>query len=203
MIITESTVLKAVWKALHTITFNANGGGGTMAPVYVGSYEHLPEPECKFTPPVGELTDNWVFDGWYTNSALTIAFDPTKTITSDMTLYAKWICYIGEVRKQVPLPNIGEAPAQPYDLVIEENGETFIDHCTARASWSPNDETIKSGTSYTVTVIVSAYGNGTYRFSDDTKFYINNNLVSYEILNPTTASMIYEFEPVYYEKLPF
>ena len=66
----------------YTVTFNANGGSGTMAPeeVAIGDYDL---PECEFTAPEGKR-----FAGW----ALT-AEGPvinTYSVDHDFTLYAIW-----------------------------------------------------------------------------------------------------------------
>ena len=45
----------------YTITFNANGGSGTMEPVEVGGNYVL--PECEFTPPEGKTFDKWSVSG--------------------------------------------------------------------------------------------------------------------------------------------
>ena len=206
MTINSNKTFSPIWTRtkLHTVSFNANGGTGTMPNRIIGHGEYLSDTTCKFSPPAGQSNDNWVFDGWYTNSACTIPFDETKPILGDITLYPKWVCYIREVRKQIALPNLGEAPAQPCDFVIGQNGETFIDHCNATGSWSPNDTEFQSGRSYTVTLNLQTQGSGEYRFSEDTKFYINQNPAkTVEMPNANTAVITYTFDPMYYEKLPF
>ena len=45
----------------YTITFDANGGSGTMEPVVVGGNYVL--PECEFTPPEGKTFDKWSVSG--------------------------------------------------------------------------------------------------------------------------------------------
>jgi len=67
-----------------TVFFVCNGGSSVPSKVVeIGST--ITEPE---TP---ERT-GFNFDGWYSDSGLTVAWDfPTGTVTKDMTLYAKWI----------------------------------------------------------------------------------------------------------------
>jgi len=73
-------------KLAYTVSFNANGGAGTMENVSV--YDDIyTVPECGFTPPLGMVFNGWTVDGtsgrWYfPNSEL--------TLSSDVTLYAKW-----------------------------------------------------------------------------------------------------------------
>ena len=60
----NSSVLKATWKdtgaAEITITFDPNGGTGTMQPMKVKSGESFTLPECAFTPPEGKEFAGWL-----------------------------------------------------------------------------------------------------------------------------------------------
>ena len=60
----SSSVLKATWKdkeaAEITITFDPNGGTGTMQPMKVKSGENFTLPECTFTPPEGKEFAGWL-----------------------------------------------------------------------------------------------------------------------------------------------
>ena len=64
------------------VTFESNGGSAVTA-------EQVP-----YTSPVTEPTyptkEGYTFDGWYTDADCTDAYDFTKAVTSDITLYAKW-----------------------------------------------------------------------------------------------------------------
>ena len=70
----------------YTVTFNANGGSGTMAPQTTnGSY--YVTPSCSFT-----YADH-SFNGWALNSASGIKYNVGTTIqniSSDIVLYATW-----------------------------------------------------------------------------------------------------------------
>jgi len=74
-------------KLFYTVSFNANGGAGTMENVSV--YDDIcTAPECGFTPPSGMAFNGWTVDGtegrrYFPNSEL--------TLSSDVTLYAKWV----------------------------------------------------------------------------------------------------------------
>lgn len=57
--------------------------------------------EPKFT-----ATDNWIFDGWYTDKECTQKFDFNTAITRDVTLYGKWIY----IEPEKPKP---EEPTKP------------------------------------------------------------------------------------------
>ena len=92
----EPLVLKRVDKVVHdtvyarwdvetrTVSFETNGGGSVeQCVIPVGTKM---DPNHLF-PPVKE---NAVFLGWYYDSACEEAYDPTQSITSDLTLHARW-----------------------------------------------------------------------------------------------------------------
>ena len=77
------TIAKAA-PAEHTVRFNANGGGGTMADVtgVTGSYTL---PACGFTEPEGKQ-----FKGWSTSADGSVISGTTYEVSSDTTFYAIW-----------------------------------------------------------------------------------------------------------------
>ena len=68
-----------------TITFNANGGTGSMEPVTVEEGSRYPLPACGFIPPV-----NMQFSGWALSSGGSVIADGAIMVTSNITLYAIW-----------------------------------------------------------------------------------------------------------------
>jgi len=68
----------------HTVRFNANGGGGTMADVtgVSGSYTL---PACGFTEPEGKQ-----FKGWSTSADGSVISGTTYEVSSDTIFYAIW-----------------------------------------------------------------------------------------------------------------
>ena len=68
----------------HTVKFNANGGGGTMADVtgVSGSYTL---PACGFTEPEGKQ-----FKGWSTSADGSVISGTTYEVSLDTTFYAIW-----------------------------------------------------------------------------------------------------------------
>ena len=76
-------------KATYTITFDANGGTGSIASISA-------EEESKVTLPAAadKLTNgSYIFAGWNTTKNMTgTSYDDCETLTlnSDLTLYAKW-----------------------------------------------------------------------------------------------------------------
>ena len=80
----SSSVLKATWKdkeaAEVTISFDPNGGTGTMQPMKVKSGENFTLPECTFTPPEGKEFAGWLAANGTVYPAGDIAFSTTDTV---------------------------------------------------------------------------------------------------------------------------
>ena len=86
---TTDIVLKATWKdkeaAEVTISFDPNGGTGTMQPMKVKSGENFTLPECTFTPPEGKE-----FAGWLAVNGNVYPAGNVATFSIDQTLKATW-----------------------------------------------------------------------------------------------------------------
>ena len=70
----------------RTVTFNANGGSGSMDPMIIPYGGWLKFPECTFTPPAGATFAGWKLS--YRDSV----YDPGNSVTiySDTIYYAIW-----------------------------------------------------------------------------------------------------------------
>lgn len=67
----------------YTVTFNSNGGSAVTALEIVEGN--------KITKPTNPTKEGYTFVGWYKDSALTQAWNfDTDTVTTNLTLYAKW-----------------------------------------------------------------------------------------------------------------
>ena len=81
--------LKATWKdkevAEISITFDPNGGTGTMQPMKVKSGENFTLPECTFTPPEGKE-----FAGWLAVNGNVYPAGNVATFSIDQSLKATW-----------------------------------------------------------------------------------------------------------------
>ena len=90
-VVLGNTEIKALWKdstvipTTFTITFNANGGTGSMEPVTVEEGSRYPLPTCGFIPPV-----NMQFSGWALSAGGSVIADGAIMVTSNITLYAIW-----------------------------------------------------------------------------------------------------------------
>ena len=80
---------KATWKdkeaAEITISFNPNGGTGSMQPMKVKSGENFTLPECTFTPPEGKE-----FAGWLAVNGNVHPAGEVVTFSIDQSLKATW-----------------------------------------------------------------------------------------------------------------
>ena len=79
--ISATTTLYAKPKGC-TVTFDSQGGSD-VAPQTV-------TPGGTATKPADPTRDGYTFDGWYSDSELTTAYDFTAAVTTDLTLHAKW-----------------------------------------------------------------------------------------------------------------
>ena len=90
-VVLGNTEIKALWKdsavipTTFTITFNANGGTGSMEPVTVEEGSRYPLPACGFIPPM-----NMQFSGWALSADGSVIADGAIMVTSNITLYAIW-----------------------------------------------------------------------------------------------------------------
>ena len=89
-IVTGGFTLYAKWNTTtneYTVTFNTNGGSAvTSQTVAYGATATQPTAPTKAA--TAEYT--YTFAGWYTDQALTQAYDFSTTISGALTLYAKW-----------------------------------------------------------------------------------------------------------------
>lgn len=72
-----------------TVSFNTNGGSAV-------SSQKVEEGKTATRPEDPTKTD-FYFEGWYTDAALTAAYDFGTAVTADVTLYANWIDASGSV----------------------------------------------------------------------------------------------------------
>ncbi|MBQ9280178.1 MAG: InlB B-repeat-containing protein, partial [Clostridia bacterium] len=90
IIVTADTEVQAVWEDIpvvtYTVTFDANGGTGTMASVEVNEGESFTFPENGFTAPEGKKFAGWDMEGYG-------VYQPGETresITSNVNVKANW-----------------------------------------------------------------------------------------------------------------
>lgn len=100
---------------LETLDFEENGGS-VLDPQPFFPYEAIPTP-------LSSTRTGYTFDGWYSDSALTQAFDFSATThSSSQTLYAKW-------------------SLNAYTLRFEENGGSTVSDITQNYASTVNEPT--------------------------------------------------------------
>lgn len=93
-------------KVDDVVKFESNGGSIVGAKTIA---KNTPVPE-----PTVPTKDGFAFIGWYADEALTIAWDFTTPISTNMTLYAKW----GDV--------VISHPLEVYQVTFESNGGSAV-----------------------------------------------------------------------------
>lgn len=83
--VSQDMTLYAKWTSIvYTITFETNGGSAIEAQV-------VPEGTLATKPETIPTKEGYLFEGWYTEQTMTNLFDFYTPITTDITLYVKWI----------------------------------------------------------------------------------------------------------------
>ncbi len=80
--VNENITLYANWTAVHTVTFNSNGGSEVSSATV--------ENGETVTQPADPTKASYTFAGWYSDEELTTAYVFSTPVTADITLYAKW-----------------------------------------------------------------------------------------------------------------
>ena len=105
--------LKATWKdkevAEVTISFDPNGGTGTMQPMRVKAGVDFTLPECTFTPPAGKE-----FAGWLAPNGKVFAAGAIVHDYNDCVLKATWKSTRCDGGAQCPGRNFSDMPDPSY-----------------------------------------------------------------------------------------
>ena len=121
--------LKATWKDKEvtevTISFDPNGGTGTMQPMKVKSGENFTLPECTFTPPEGKEFAGWLAANGTVYPAGDIVFS-----TTDSVLKATWKDKEAETPHKHSYKDVVTAPtctAKGYTTHTCACGDSYVD----------------------------------------------------------------------------
>ncbi|MCL2269974.1 MAG: InlB B-repeat-containing protein, partial [Treponema sp.] len=80
--VTGDITLHAKWITQYTVTFNSNGGSSV-------SNQTVNEGVAA-SRPANPTRAGYTFNDWYSDSGLTIVYNFSTSVTSNITLYAKW-----------------------------------------------------------------------------------------------------------------
>lgn len=82
--VTGDTKLYAVWELITwDVSFNSNLGSTVSTQTITNGQSAV--------APTNPTLEGYSFQGWYTDKGLTTAYDFSTAVTSDITLYAKWV----------------------------------------------------------------------------------------------------------------
>lgn len=119
--IMQDTGLFAIWNAIvFVFSFDSNGGS-SVADIYVNSGDLVPEP-------VEPTKDNFLFDFWYSDEALTETWDfATDTADKDTELYAGWEAVSGGNGQALTTVD-GDDPVSigNNEIVYKNNDDGFL-----------------------------------------------------------------------------
>jgi len=112
----------------YTVTFNSNGGSAVTSQSV--TYNN------KVTKPADPTKEGFTFAGWYTDSALTNAYDFSKNVTGGFTLYAKWT---EKVVTPKPFPFVDVSQNAWYYSDVKTAWEQGLVDGTSATTFAPND----------------------------------------------------------------
>lgn len=113
--ITEETYIYAVWEDItYTVSFNANGGSGTMLDVtdQLGGFAL---PECTFTAPTGKQFKAWA-EGSASGTQYAVGYE--YDVTANVTFYAVW--------ENIPVNNYTITATAGANGTISPSGEVTV-----------------------------------------------------------------------------
>ena len=169
--INEDTMFTAYYvengHSIYTVTFNANGGSGTMDPVQVeeGLYNL---PTCTFTAPSGKTFDYWSI------STGTTHYQPDQPINvqSNVTVTANWK-NITPNRYTITY-NANGGSGSMSSRTEDENTWIYLATCTFTVPtnkefdcWTINSQQYDEGQAYKLTSNVTAYATWKNKEEDD------------------------------------
>lgn len=164
----------------HTVTFDVNGGSA-IDPVSVASGDLL-------TAPANPTRAGYSFAGWYSDADLASAYNFSAPVTSDITLYAKWI----EVsdNNQYDLAGFRSGADSSTWTHPTKEGQAFAGWFTDESLTSPVSKSTVSGTAYAKFVPVSEvilFRGGGLRISNDDPVEDADMRLGFDFAAPASA----------------
>jgi len=183
--VTSNITLYAKWESVpvspkYTVTYYPDGGSPAPAnrtDVLHGTVIDHPAPMTK---------TGYTFDGWYTNSAKTTPASFPITVTSNITLYAKWVS-----------EPIEPPPVDPsYTVTFDSNGGSSVSskEVTSGGKVSRPSNPIRTGYTFDGWYIDNGTFNNRWNFDTDT---VNGPITLYanwvpEPTSPTTYTVTFD-----------
>ncbi len=133
------------------ILFETNGGNDLD--------EHIILKDTLLSKPTTPIKGNSVFAGWYTNSDFTTIFDFETPVSTDITLYAKWISQVErdyEINEDTLSWN-SQADALFYDVYLGKDAVDPISVTTNFIDLKPYEQTLLEKTLIEVYIVYETY----------------------------------------------
>ena len=99
----STVTLYAQWILKHEVKFDTSGGSAIPSQIV--------DDGDKATRPSNPTKTSFSFDGWYSDSGLTVPYDFSSAVHSDLTIYAKWNKVV--IRHTVTFETNGGTPVTP------------------------------------------------------------------------------------------
>ena len=176
----------------YTVSYNANGGTGTMTNSTGAS---ITLKECTFTAPVGKE-----FNGWNTaaNGSGASYTDQQTGITANLTLYAQWSCITPTISAQ---PSNGSCVqgGSPSPITVTASGGTlgyqWKQSATSGGTYT-NVSGGSGGTTASYTPPVTTIGTTYYKCvitntGSSCGTTVTSNAVSFEVTEPAAAASVH------------
>nr|WP_076388521.1 InlB B-repeat-containing protein [Vaginimicrobium propionicum] len=109
--------LQVMVAQVYSVSFDMGGHGSQVAAQSVFEGELA-------SAPAAPTAEGWEFKGWYTDNTFATAFDFTKPINADVTVYAKWEKAGGEPTTQPTAEPSGQPTTQPTVVKVKKVPKT-------------------------------------------------------------------------------
>ena len=136
----------------------------------------------KISQPADPTREGYVFDGWYTDEALTKKYDFSEAVKDDMTLYAKW----------TPGGNCGATNEDKVTWTLDSDGTLTISGTGAMYDYDTGNNDLPPWYSRRDQIQEVVIGNGVTSIGNDA-FYGCTKLETVDLSNATSLEKIGQY----------
>ena len=196
------TTVKAIWRTADgnkcTVSFDPNGGSGTMYNVTVNKGSFYNAPECTFTAPEGKQFSHWTLNGERFDGA---------TIRENTVLKASWVgAQIAYMDCSIAEPVVGSRPSYtidvPYGAAYQQEWNYTGGLWGDGVAWEEvggdainyrSDYTFKPGRTYQVTISLVPVGGATFAQLSALRGYIDGKEAECFRYNASNVTLVRTF----------
>ena len=196
------TTVKAIWRTADgnkcTVSFDPNGGSGTMYNVTVNKGSFYNAPECTFTAPEGRQFSHWTVNGERFDGA---------TIRENTVLKASWVgAQIAYMDCSIAEPVVGSRPSYtidvPYGAAYQQEWNYTGGLWGDGVAWEEvggdainyrSDYTFKPGRTYQVTISLVPVGGATFAQLSALRGYIDGKEAECFRYNASNVTLVRTF----------